>query len=108
MNRALNEIDDPARAIVKLTLTGTLTLKQQADLDACLEHYGDILAALEQPERHRHIVIRPDDDDFSSLELTGYVADARDRLQERAHHGPTSDEAADALSLLLRLSAESS
>lgn len=102
------DIPNHSRAIVKAKLTGAVSLAQQARLDALLEEQGQLFAALEHPERHRDIVIRPDDDDFSQLKVSGYVATARDQLQELAHSpGEVGEQASDALALLLRLTKES-
>lgn len=101
-------ITNHSRAIVKAKLTGAVSLAQQARLDELLEELSQLFAALEHPERHRDIVIRPEDDDFSQLKVTGYVATARDQLQELAHSpGEVGEQASDALALLLRLVRES-
>ncbi len=107
LREQLGSVTDRARAIVKVKLTGSLTLRQLAVLETLLDEQSDVFGALEQPERHRDLVIRPDDNDFRDLELRGYAAVARDRLQERADRdGPDAEVAADALSLLLRLAGE--
>lgn len=101
----LATIPDPARAVVKLKLTGALTLRQVARLEDIVDHRRDLFGVLEQPERHRDVVVRPDDGDFSDIPLSGYASVARDRLQDRAAgSGDEADTAADALALLLRLS----
>ncbi|MFO1540435.1 MAG: exonuclease SbcCD subunit D [Chloroflexota bacterium] len=93
------------RTIVKLTLVGTITLATDARLKDLLDTSGDLLGGLEQWARHTDIVVRPDDDDFSDLRLTGFAATAVDRLRERADAGDTEDArvARDALALLVRL-----
>lgn len=102
----LDAIADPARAIVKVRLEGTLDLRQAARLDELLEDRRLRFAALEQPRRHRDVAVRPSGDDLADLPLTGYAAAARDELRRRA--GEVGDDAriaADALGLLLRLTA---
>jgi DNA repair exonuclease SbcCD nuclease subunit len=104
LERRLRSLPDAPRTIVKLKLKGTLTLTQADRLEAMLDHHGHVLGALEHPERHRDIAVLPQDEDLSGLELHGYAATARDRLQARAAgDGPGATEAADALGLLLRL-----
>lgn len=93
------------RTIVKLTLVGTITLATDARLAELLETSADLLGGLEKWARHTDLVVRPDDDDFSDLRLTGFAATAVDRLRERAAAGETEDAriARDALALLVRL-----
>lgn len=104
LERRLAGLADPARTIVKLKLTGTLTLRQADRLEQILEHHGHLLGACEHPERHRDVAVLPEDGDLADLPLTGYAATARDRLQQRAGgEGDDARAAADALGLLLRL-----
>ncbi|MFP4636383.1 MAG: exonuclease SbcCD subunit D [Nitriliruptoraceae bacterium] len=103
----LDAIEDPARAIVKVTLEGTLDLGQVARLDQLLEDRALTFAAIEHPQRHRDVVVRPSEEDLASLPLSGYAAQARDRLLEQAR--ADDDRAAvatDALGLLVRLVGE--
>lgn len=100
----LDAIPEPARAIVKLKLEGTLDLRQAARLDELLEDRSLRFGALEHPARHRDVAVRASDDDLAELPLNGYAAAARDALQERAAGGDADAEVAtDALGLLLRL-----
>jgi DNA repair exonuclease SbcCD nuclease subunit len=105
----LDAISEPARAIVKLKLEGTLDLRQVARLDALLEDRALRFGALEHPARHRDVAIRASDDDLAELPLSGYAAAARDALLEQAT-GQTADAevATDALGLLLRLAGDRS
>jgi len=92
------------RMIVKLTLRGVLTLRQQARLDDILAHARDLLGALEEWERHTDLVVRPDDDDFSDLGLSGFAQTASERLRAlAAADGAEAVAARDALGLLVRL-----
>jgi len=100
----LAAIEDPERAIVKVSVTGTLDLRQVARLDEVLDERALALAALEHPDRHRDVAVRVSDDDVAHLPLTGYAAVARDRLLATAAAGGADGEVAtDALGLLLRL-----
>ena len=100
----LEAIEDPARAVVKIKLEGTLDLRQLARLDQLLEDRALTFAAVEQPQRHRDVAVRPSEDDLAELPLSGYAADARDRLLElAAGEGERARAAADALGLLVRL-----
>jgi DNA repair exonuclease SbcCD nuclease subunit len=109
LERRLGGFDDPARTIVKLKLTGTLTLRQADRLERLLEHHTHVLGALEHPERHRDIAVLPEVGDLAELPLHGYAATARDRLVDRARGGDaTAGTATDALGLLLRLAGSGS
>ena len=103
----LDAIEDKERTIVKVKVDGSLTLSQAARLEAELDARAQVFAALEHPERHRDITIRPQTEELDDLPLVGYAAVARDRLRElAASNGPDADEAVDALALLVRLHAE--
>jgi len=105
----LDAIPEPARAIVKLKLEGTLDLRQVARLDGLLEDRALRFGALEHPARHRDVAVRASDDDLAGLPLNGYAAQARDALQRRAAGADRDAEVAtDALGLLLRLAGERS
>jgi DNA repair exonuclease SbcCD nuclease subunit len=91
------------RTIVKLTLVGTLSLSADARLHDLLEHHRDLFAAIEEWERHMDLVVRPDDDDFADLALTGFAQTAVDELRARAAAGGDHAQVArDALALLVR------
>lgn len=104
LEAVLDAIEDPSRTIVKISLTGTLDLRQAARLDALLERRGALLGALEHPARHRDVAVRARETDMDDLPLNGYAAVARDRLQAAvAAGGDGAEVATDALGLLLRL-----
>ena len=93
------------RTIIKLTLVGTIPLSTDARLHELLEHHRDLFAAIEEWERHMDLVVRPDDDDFADLALTGFARTAVDELRDRATAGgPDAQVARDALALLVRFS----
>jgi DNA repair exonuclease SbcCD nuclease subunit len=91
------------RTIVKVTLVGTIPLSADARLQALLEKHRDLFAAIEQWERHMDLVVRPDDDDFADLHLTGFAQATVDDLRARtSDESPESETARDALALLVR------
>jgi DNA repair exonuclease SbcCD nuclease subunit len=103
---ALDALPDKARTIVKVKVSGTLSLRQAARLEEGLEAREHVLGALEHPERHLDVTVVPDVDDLVALPLTGYAAAARDRLLARVHDDDADARAAtDALGLLVRLTA---
>ena len=92
------------RTIVKVTLRGTLALRDKARLDALLEEERERFAAVEEWERHTDLAVIPDDADFAGLDLGGYAAEAVDDLRRTADGGgPEARTASDALALLVRL-----
>jgi DNA repair exonuclease SbcCD nuclease subunit len=94
------------RTIVKLTMVGTVSLSENARLEALLEHQRDLFAAIERWERHTELVVRPDDDDFEDLGLAGFAADAMTALRAEAEGtGSEAEAARDALALLVRFAA---
>ncbi len=101
----LDAIEDRARAVVRVVVEGIVSLAQAAALDDGLTLRAEAFGALELPDRHRDLTIRPTDADVAALPLSGYAAVARDRLLEQASSSD-ADEAAvasDALALLTRL-----
>ena len=103
----LDALTPKDRTIVKLTLVGTVSLSDNARLESMLEHQGDLFGAIEQWERHKDLVVRPDDDDFADLRLSGFAADALASLRdEAAGSGTDATAARDALALLVRFAAK--
>lgn len=99
----LDAVEDKTRTAVRLALTGTLTVGQNARLDLLLERSQDRFAQVEVAERHSDLAVRPDDTEFADLGLTGFAADAVAELVADLD-GPHADEARGALGLLYRLS----
>jgi DNA repair exonuclease SbcCD nuclease subunit len=93
------------RTVVRLALTGSLTVTDRAALDACLDKYARLFAWLGLWERHTDLAVIPADGEFNDLGLGGFAAAAVDELVATAREG-TSESAMDAqaaLALLLRL-----
>lgn len=87
---------------LRLQLVGTLTVGQRARLEAIVADAADRFATVTFWDRHTDLVVRPDDDEFGDLGLTGFAAEAVDDLTAMLD-GPRADEARDALGLLYRL-----
>lgn len=102
IERRLDDIEHKHLTAVRLALTGTLTVGQKARLDALLARSADRFAAIGLWERHTDVAVRPDDDEFGALGLTGFAADAVTELVDQLE-GSAADEARDALGLLYRL-----
>jgi DNA repair exonuclease SbcCD nuclease subunit len=92
------------RCAVRLNLYGTISLSTDAQLQELLDRHRDVFGALEVIGSADALVVRPDDDDFADLQLTGFIDRAVDELREVATRtGPDQQKARDALGLLIRL-----
>lgn len=92
------------RKVVRLSLTGTLGLKDKAALDALLESHTQLFAALNLWDRHTHLAVHLDGDELTDLGVSGFAGAAVTELSRLAR---SEDEQAitaqNALSLLYRL-----
>lgn len=101
----LDQMTDKDRTVVRLALTGSLTVTDRAALDACLDKYARLFAWLGLWERHTDLAVIPADGEFTDLGIGGFAAAAVDELVATARAGD-AESAADAqgaLALLLRL-----
>jgi len=100
----LDGLSDKERTVVRLALTGALTVTDKAALDTCLDRYSRLFAAVTTWERHTQLAVVPADGEFDDLGIGGFAADAVDELVGVARtDGPDADDARAALALLLRL-----
>jgi AcrR family transcriptional regulator len=103
LGRWLEAQSDKANSVVRLTLAGTISLSVDAELQDVLERHRDLFAAVERTAQS-DLLVRPDDDDFSDMALTGFAAEAVGDLRSTASGlGPQAQVANDALALLVRL-----
>jgi DNA repair exonuclease SbcCD nuclease subunit len=103
LGRWLEAQPDKANCVVRLTLAGTISLSVDAELQDVLERHRDLFAAVERTTQS-DLFVRPDDDDFSDMALTGFAAEAVGDLRATASGlGPQAQVANDALALLVRL-----
>ncbi len=101
----LDLMTEKDRTVVRLALTGSLTVTDRAALDACLDRYARLFAHLRTWESHTDLVVVPADGEFTDLGIGGFAAAAVDELVATAREGD-AESAADAqaaLALLLRL-----
>lgn len=105
----LDRRTDKDRTVVRLGLTGSLTVTDRAALDACLDKYSRLFAWLGRWERHTELAVLPADGEFSDLGLGGFAASAVDELVATARSGDSeaAGAAQAALGLLLRLAERS-
>jgi DNA repair exonuclease SbcCD nuclease subunit len=101
----LDLMTEKDRTVVRLALTGSLTVTDRAALDACLDRYARLFAWLGLWERHTDVAVIPADGEFTDLGIGGFAAAAVEELVAAAR-GNDTDSAGDAqaaLALLLRL-----
>ncbi|MGV0794788.1 metallophosphoesterase family protein [Mycolicibacterium sp. XJ1819] len=100
----LDLMPDKERTVVRLALTGSLTVTDKAALDACLDKYDRLFAALRVEEKQTRIAVLPADGEFDDLGIGGFAASAVDELVATARSdGEDAEDARAALALLLRL-----
>lgn len=100
----LDYLPHKERTVVRLALSGSLTVTDKATLDACIDRYARLFAALTSWGRHTDIAVIPADGEFDDLGIGGFAAAAVDELVVTARSdGPDADDARAALALLLRL-----
>ncbi|WP_025735372.1 metallophosphoesterase family protein [Mycobacterium genavense] len=103
----LDLMTEKDRTVVRLALTGSLTVTDRAALDACLDRYARLFADLRTWDSHTDLAVIPADGEFTDLGIGGFAAAAVEELVATAR-GDDGDFAADAqaaLALLLRLTA---
>jgi DNA repair exonuclease SbcCD nuclease subunit len=100
--KALEEIENKERTVVRLTLVGSLSLSLQEVLQNHLLAASDVFGAFEV--REDALLLVPDDADFAKLGFSGFADGTVQRLRSKiAQGGDESVAARDALMLLLRL-----
>jgi DNA repair exonuclease SbcCD nuclease subunit len=100
----LDLMPDKDRTVVRIGLTGSLTVTDKAALDACLDKYARLFAALTVWDKQSDIAVTPADGEFDNLGIGGFAAAAVDELVTAARSdGDDADAARSALALLLRL-----
>ena len=102
LRKALEEIENKERTVVRLTLVGSVSLSLQEVLQNHLLAASDVFGAFEV--REDTLLVVPDDADFANLGFSGFADGTVQRLRcKLAQGGDESVAARDALMLLLRL-----
>ncbi|MCH9767302.1 MAG: exonuclease SbcCD subunit D [Actinomycetia bacterium] len=100
----LDLMPDKECTVIRLGLTGSLTITDRAALDACLDRHARLFAALVPWDKQTDIAVMPADGEFDDLGIGGFAAAAVDELVATARStGEDADDARAALALLLRL-----
>jgi DNA repair exonuclease SbcCD nuclease subunit len=109
VERFLDGLEHKERTVIKLGLVGTLSLAERDALEGAIERARDLLAGLQLSASRSEVVVVADDDDFSSLHLSGFAREAMAELASQARtQGEGASVAQDALMLLARLAGRSS
>jgi DNA repair exonuclease SbcCD nuclease subunit len=101
----LDLMTEKDRTVVRLALTGSLTVTDRAALDACLDRYARLFAWLGLWERRTELAVIPADGEFTDLGIGGFAAAAVEELVATARGADpgSATDAQAALGLLLRL-----
>ena len=97
----LGGLADKAETVVRLDLSGTVSLRERAQLDSVLDSARPLFAAVDVWETDGGVVVLPDAADLGEFTLAGFARDALDELEAAGRAG--DGEARDALALLYRL-----
>jgi DNA repair exonuclease SbcCD nuclease subunit len=100
----LNSLPEKDRSIVRLTLLGVVSLTRWTRLQEIIEEAREVFGSIEEWEPSSRLLVRPEDDDFADLGLSGFAKIAVARLRAKAtSSGEDAETARNALSLLVRL-----
>lgn len=101
----LSDLRPKERTIIRMSVGGRVSLKQQARLTELLEDHYDPLATLEVDDQA--LLASPDETDLEEFGVSGFAQKAVQDLRELADEGEDAPVARDALVLLRRLIGES-
>ncbi|MEO8814858.1 MAG: exonuclease SbcCD subunit D [Mycobacterium sp.] len=105
LGRDLDQLTDKDRTVVRLALTGSLSVTDREALDTCLDKYRRVCAGLDLWHSHTDVAVIPADGEFTGLGIGGFAADAVEELVRtaRGEDAEAADDAQAALGLLLRM-----
>lgn len=104
LDSSLEAVPGKSRAVVRLGLTGSIGVVEDARLQQVLDHHGEVLGSLTVSEGRSDLAVIIDEADIDALGLQGYArAAAADLAVLAATDGPQREVARDALRLLHRL-----
>lgn len=83
----LDLMTDKDRTVVRLALTGSLTVTDRAALDTCLDKYARLFAWLGLWERHTDLAVIPVDAEFTDLGIGGVRRRGRRRASRDRARG---------------------
>lgn len=92
LDALLAALPDKDRTVVRLALTGELTVAQHARLEELCARHRDTLASLHQWGRHTDLAVLDDGADWEDLGLGGFLATAVEEIRALARPvGPVPD-----------------
>lgn len=108
LDAELDGLCEKDRTVLRLALTGTLSVTDRAALDSCLEKHQRLFAGLHLWQRHTDLAVLPADGEFTDLSVGGFAAAAVEELVglARGDDAAIAEEAQAALGLLLRLAGQ--
>jgi hypothetical protein len=83
----LDGLPSKDRTVLNLGLEGTISLSVAAEIDAVIEHFRPMFAAIERRESDSDLIVVPAETDFGELALSGFAAEAARELAQRAGNG---------------------
>ena len=102
LDRSLRAMDNKDRTVVRLRLSGGLTVALHSELQKHLQAAEDLFAGFDV--RDNNLTMLPEDADFSDLGFSGFADKTVTTLREQVEAGgANADVARDALMLLFRL-----
>lgn len=101
MARELDSEHEANRTILKLRLTGALTITQAGRLDEAIESQRHRFAALEADYDENSVVVLPGEDEFADIAPDGFLRDTINQLTAKASAG--EEPASQALRLLYQI-----
>lgn len=100
----LGALENKDRTVLRLSLKGTLSLTDKAELDLLLENNSLRFASVHLWERHTDLQVYVDGQELGDLGVNGFAAEAvAELMATSAGTGEDAATAQDALSLLYRL-----
>ncbi|MFK5635164.1 metallophosphoesterase [Ornithinimicrobium sp. LYQ103] len=90
LDARLARVPDKDRTVVRLALSGTLTLAQHGRLEDLRARHRDTFAAVLEWSRHTDLAVISDDTEWEDLGLSGFLAGALAQIREEAR--PTAPE----------------
>ncbi len=85
LNRKIHKLaPEPARCLLRLSLSGAVDLDTRARLRKCLNDWGALLHYLDV--RDHDLLDEPSNDDLDRIDRSGFVRTAVERLQSRARN----------------------
>ena len=104
LDAALAQMPAKETTVLRLDLSGALTVAEDARLHEVLDLRRDVFGSLTVSDRTYDVAVITGEDDFSALGLSGYALEAAREISAAADgDGPGTQMARDALRLLYRL-----